>query len=130
MFRTPFCMENFVITHHEMVQFHVFTCKINMLSLCFNKDFSIYEQSTENRLRSQRTPTPYKIKLNNCKLIDFMIRIELTRAILMTRFSNFLKISINHIRMFLYLGTCFLRVTVLFLCRSQAVSDINGPIYP
>ena len=47
--------------------------------------------STENRIRSQRTSTPYKIKVNNCKLIDLVIRIELTRAILMPRVSNFLK---------------------------------------
>ena len=32
------------------------------------------------RLRSQRTTTPYKIKVNNCKLIDLVIRIELTMA--------------------------------------------------
>ena len=35
-------------------------------------------------------PTQYKSKVNNYKLIDFVIRIELTRAILMSRFSNFL----------------------------------------
>ena len=33
--------------------------------------------------------TVYKIKVNNCDLIDFVIRLELTRAILMSRFSNF-----------------------------------------
>ena len=38
-------------------------------------DFSINELSTENRLRSQRTAKPYKIKVNNCKLLDFFIRI-------------------------------------------------------
>ena len=32
--------------------------------------------------------------------------------------------------MFLYLETCFLRVTVSLLCRSQAVSKIHVPIYP
>ena len=37
-------------------------------------DFSINGLSTENRLRSQRTPTPYKIKVNNCKFIDLVIR--------------------------------------------------------
>ena len=36
---------------------------------------------TENRLRSQRTPTPDKIKVKNCKLLDLVIRIELTREI-------------------------------------------------
>ena len=51
-------------------------------------DFSINGLSTENRLRSQRTPTSYKIKVNNCKLIDLVIRIELIRAILMPWFSN------------------------------------------
>ena len=75
-------------------------------------------------------PTPYKIKVNNCKLINLLIRIELTQAILMLRFSNFLRNSIIHFRMFLYLETCFLRVTVSFLCRLQAVSKIHVPIYP
>ena len=37
-------------------------------------DFSINGLTTENRLRSIRTPTPYKIKVNNCKLIDLAIR--------------------------------------------------------
>ena len=66
-------------------------------------DFSINGLSTENRLRPQRTPIPYKIKVNNCKLIDLVIRIEITREILMPRFSNFLRRSIIHFRMFLYL---------------------------
>ena len=37
----------------------------------------------------------------------------------MPRFSNFLRNLTIHFRMFLYLVTCFLRVTVLLLCRSQ-----------
>ena len=32
----------------------------------------------ENCLRSKRTLTPHKIKVNKCKLIDLVIRIELT----------------------------------------------------
>ena len=36
--------------------------------------------STENRLRSQRTKTPYEIKVNNCYLINLMIRIKLTSS--------------------------------------------------
>ena len=83
------------------------------------------DKCTENRLESQQTQTPYKIKVNNCKFIDLVTRIELTEAILMTRFSNFLKNSIIHFRMFLYLETCFLRVTI-----SQAVSKIHAPMYP
>ena len=66
-------------------------------------DFSINGLSPENRLRSQRTPKPYKIKVNNRKLIDLVIRIVLIRAILMLRFSNLMKKSIYHFRMFLYL---------------------------
>ena len=57
------------------------------------------------------------LKVNNCKLIDLVIRIQLTRAILMILFSNFLINSFIHIRMFLYLETYFLRVTVSLLCR-------------
>ena len=80
--------------------------------LCVTIDFSINGLITENRLVSQRTPTPYKIKVDNCKFIDLVIKIELTRAILIPRFSNFLRNSRTHFRMFLYLKTCFLRVTV------------------
>ena len=78
-------------------------------------DFSINGLSTENCLRSQRTPKPYKIKVNNCKLIYLVIRIELTRFILMLRFSKFLRNSIINFRIFLFLGTYFLRVTVSLL---------------
>ena len=55
-------------------------------------DFSINELWRENCLRSQQTPTPCKIKANNCKLIDLVIRIKLTRTILMSRFSKFWEI--------------------------------------
>ena len=92
-----------------------------LLILFQSIEFSINRLSTENRL-SHRTPKPYKIKVNNCKLIDLVIRIELTWAILMLRFSNFLRNSIIQFCMFLYLETYFLRVTVSFLCRLQAVS--------
>ena len=86
------------------------------------RDFSINGLNAENHIRSQRTKNPYKIKLNNCKFIDLVPRIRLTRAILMLRFSNFLKISIIHFRMFLYLKIYFLRVTVSLLSQVQAVS--------
>ena len=64
-----------------------------------SRDNSINGLSTENRLWSQRTPKPYEIKVNNCKLIDLVIRIELTRTILKLRFSNFLR----NFLVFLYL---------------------------
>ena len=80
-----------------------------------NIDFSINGLSTENCLRSQRTPKPYKIKVNNYKLIYLVIRIELTRVILILRFSKFLRNSIINFRIFLFLGTYFLRVTVSLL---------------
>ena len=41
-----------------------------------NHDFSINGLNTENHLWSRWTPTPYKIKINNCKLQDLVIRIE------------------------------------------------------
>ena len=66
-------------------------------------DCSINGLSTENRFRLQWTPTPGKMKVNNCKLIDLVIRIEFTRAILMPQFSNFRRNSIIHFRMFLCL---------------------------
>ena len=80
-------------------------------------DFSINGLSIENRLRSPLAATPYKIKGNNCKLKDLVIKIESTREILMSHFSNFLRNLIVHFRMFLYLKTCFLRVTVSLQCR-------------
>ena len=48
----------------------------------------------------------------------------------MPRFWNFLRNSIIHFRMFLYLVTCFLRITVSLQCRLQAVSKIHVIIYP
>ena len=85
--------------------------------------------STENRLRSQLTPTPYKIKINNCKLIDLVIRIELIRATLMPRLANFSEKFDHSFRMFLYLETCFLRVMASLICRLQDVAKIHFPIY-
>ena len=41
-------------------------------------DFYINGLSAENRLRSQRTPKPYEIKVNNRKLKDLVI--ELTKG--------------------------------------------------
>ena len=93
-------------------------------------DFSLYGLWTENHLRSQLTPTPYKIKVNNSKLIYFVRRIEITWTILMPRLSNFLRNSTIHFCRFLYFVTFFLRVTVSLLCRLQAVSKIHVPIYP
>ena len=63
-------------------------------------------------------------------MIDLVIRIELTREILMPWFSNFHRNSIINSRMLLYLVTFFPRVTVSLLCRLQDVSKIHFPIYP
>ena len=65
------------------------------------------------------SPTPYKIKLNNCILIDLVIRIQLTGEILMPQFSNFLRNSTIHLLIFSYMIKCFLRVTVSLLCWLQ-----------
>ena len=96
----------------------------------FNNILSINGLSPENRLRLQQTPKKYKIKVTHCKLIDLLIRIELTRAILMLWFSNFMTNLIIHFRMFLYLEIYFLRVTVSLICRLQAISSIHVLIYP
>ena len=68
--------------------------------------------------------------VQNCKLIDLVIRIELTRLIWEPRFSNFLKNSTIHFRMYLYFEMRFPRVMVSLLCRLQAVSKKHIPIYP
>ena len=123
---------------HTTISFNVFSnfsdlqqtfLRTNLITHAI--DFTINGLSTENRLRSQRTPTPYtKLKLvNNCKLRDLVIRIELTLAILMPRFSNFLRYSEIHFRTLFYLVICFMRVTVSWLCRHlQAVSKIHVTI--
>ena len=89
-------------------------------------DFSINGQCTEHRPLFERTPTPCKIKVN--WLICDANRVKsnnFNAAIL-----NFLRNSTIHFSMFLYLVTCFLRVTVLLLCRLQAVSKIHVLFYP
>ena len=63
-------------------------------------------------------------------MIDLVVKIELTRAILMPRFSNFLRNSTIYFCMFLYLKTCFVRVTVSLLFQLQSVSKIHVPFYP
>ena len=78
---------------------------------------------------SQRTPNTVQNfkKINNYKLIDLLMRIELTPANLMIPFSDFLRNSTINFLMFLYLVLCFLRVTVYLLCRSQGRA-ISSPI--
>ena len=67
---------------------------------------------------------------NQRKLIDLVMRIELTREILSSRISDFLRNSTIDFCMFSHFVTCFLRVTVSLLCWSHAVSKIHIPIYP
>ena len=74
---------------------------------------------------SQRTPTSYKIEV-----IDwFGDKNCVNSSNLMPRLLNFLRNPTTHFRMFLYLVTCFLKVTVSLLCRLQAVSKIHVPIH-
>ena len=68
---------------------------------------------------NNRPPTPYKINVNNSKFIDFVDKNRVISTTLIALFSNFLRNSSIHFRMFLYLVTCFLRVTVWILYRSQ-----------
>ena len=62
---------------------------------------------------------------NLYKLLDFVRRIKLTRAILLLTRANFLRNSTIDFCIFLYLVTCFPRVTVSLLCRLQAVLKIQ-----
>ena len=59
------------------------------------------------------------------KFVDFLMRIELTPAILSPLLLDFRRNSTIHFHMFLYLLICFLRVAVSLLYRSQAVSKIQ-----
>ena len=54
------------------------------------------------------------------------MRIELTRAILIPRFSNFPNNTNINFRMCVYLVTCFLTVAVSLLCRSKG-RKISSP---
>ena len=67
---------------------------------------------------------------NWSKLTDFVMRIELTWAILSPRLAGFQTNMTIHFRQFLYLITCYLRITVSLLCWSQTVPKIHVPIYP
>ena len=58
-------------------------------------DFSINGLCTANHLRSQRIPTPFKIKVKNYKMLDLVIRIELTRAILKLSYYYFLESAVQ-----------------------------------
>ena len=63
---------------------------------------------------------------NLSKLIGLVIRIELTQAILMSQFLNFLRNSTIDFRLFLYLVIiCFLWVTISLLCRSIARTSLS-----
>ena len=55
---------------------------------------------------SQRTRAMYKIKVNNCKFLDLVIRILLIWAILMPKFSNLLRNSTIHFRVSIF-GSIF-----------------------
>ena len=72
---------------------------------------------------SQRTPNTIQ---NYSKLIDLVMRIQLTRTILIPRFSNFPRYTNINFRMCLYLVTWFLTVAVTLLCRSKG-RTISSP---
>ena len=90
-------------------------------------DFSINGLSLENRLRSQRTPTPWKLKVNDYKLIYLVIRIQLTRLILVPRFTIFFEKIRSSIFACFYIWK---HVSWESWFRLQAVSKIHLPIYP
>ena len=97
-----------------VIRFHHDGCWYNYLSILLSHRL-LYEWIEHwrwvYRCQHHNEPqTPYKIKVNNCKLINLVIRIELTRSIWMPRFSNFLTNSAIYFRMFFYLVACFLRV--------------------
>ena len=60
-----------------------------------------------NRLRSQRTPTPYKIKVNNCKFIELTMGIELTGNFKATILKFFEKFDYAFSHVFIF-GNMFL----------------------
>ena len=66
---------------------------------------------------------------NKNKSIDLVIRIELTRSILSSQLSDFLRNSTIYFLCVYISIACFLRVTVSLLCLSKAVSRILVPIY-
>ena len=89
-------------------KYHVKIYILNITIIVTITDFSINGLSTENHLRLQRTPTPYKIKVNNSKLIDLEIRIELTRLILLPDSQIFCEIRPS-------ISTCFyIRLSINF----------------
>ena len=84
-------------------------------------DLDIFARSLSSLLMDWTLPVSLKMSTSQrtlntvqkySKLIDLVIRIYLTLAILLPRFSNFLRNFIIHFRMYLCLVTCFLRVAV------------------
>ena len=90
--------------------------------ICWAIDFSINWLRTENRFLSKRIPTPYNAGAN--WYIWWCGSSSQVRTIIIPWLSDFLKNSYIHFSTFLYLVTCFLRVTVTFQCRSHSVSKI------
>ena len=85
-------------SHVQRLKSEKKTRRINLII-----DFSINGLCTENL---PVTTDPNTVQ-NYSKLIDLVIRIELTRAILMPRSSNFLRNFIIYFRMFLFYGNMF-----------------------
>ena len=102
-------------------------CHLNNLSIRWNY-WLLHKWTMHGTSPSITTDT--NTVQNWSKLIDYVIINALTRAILLSWLSNFLRNSIIYLCMFLFLVTFFLRVTVSLLCRLQAVSKIHYPIYP
>ena len=90
--------------------------------------YNVNGLSTDTHLRSQRTSTPYKIKVNN--LIHWFGDNRGNSNNFNATIFKFSEHFDLHLCMIFYLETCFLRVAVSLLCRLQAVSTMHVPIYP
>ena len=80
-------------------------------------DFFINGLSTENSLRSQRISAPYKIKANNYKLLDLVIRIEFNSTnfnAVFLKFSEKIRSSFSHVFIF---GNMFSRFRCYAGCK-------------
>ena len=108
------------ITSFKMVRaknkFCHFFCSIITLQTIIG--FSINGLSTGCQFKNVNIITDSQHRSKLKELIDLVIRVELT--------ANFLRNLTSHFRMFSFFVTCFPRVTVSLLCRSQC-RTISSP---
>ena len=129
LLRTNFASQTAIllVSHRR---FNVYKQLIDEIFLGYcDTEASLIYTLTEHEVSPSITTDPSTFQ-NKRKFVYLVMRIGLTRAILIPQHSDFLRNSTIQYSISLYLATCFVRVTVSLLWRSQAVSTIHFQISP